>query len=165
MPEEPAGELYIYSDDIDTGKTGSLAALVKRLDAAGRRTAGVLSHKLMCEGSCTGYEAEFLAGGTRAQLALTKPAPGTFSWGRFHFFSAVFEQLAGELVIPAPDLFVLDEVGPLELSGGGFARWLPVVTRQAAITIIVIRKQCLEECIRHFELQRGIIIHKLEMFD
>ena len=162
MPENSSGQLYILSGPVDSGKTSALSALAQSACRSGLRMAGVLSHKRFQDESFIGYDAELLATGKRLPLARLHSQAGTFPGRRFHFFQAAFDGLTAELNEPASDIFIIDEIGPLELEGHGFARYLPDVIQIPAPVLIVIRTHCLDDCIRSFKLQSATLITDLD---
>jgi nucleoside-triphosphatase THEP1 len=111
--------------DIGSGKTRRAAAWVESEGLAGRTVAGVLALK-----APTGRQ--FLDIATGDQVALEHPAEGEVAVpvGRFQFRQAAFDWAVDRIgqSLGQADSVVIDEVGPLELGGAGFA---PLLDRLA----------------------------------
>ena len=111
--------------EIGSGKTRRAAAWVESEALAGRTVAGVLALK-----APTGRE--FLDIATGDQVALEHPAEdeAAVPVGRFQFRQAAFDWAVDriEQSLGQAGSVVIDEVGPLELRGAGFA---PLLDRLA----------------------------------
>jgi nucleoside-triphosphatase THEP1 len=111
--------------DIGSGKTRRAAAWVESEGLAGRTVAGVLALK-----APTGRQ--FMDIATGDQVALEHPAEGEVAVpvGRFQFRQAAFDWAVGRIgqSLGQARSVVIDEVGPLELGGAGFA---PLLDRLA----------------------------------
>ena len=111
--------------EIGSGKTRRAAAWVESEALAGRTVAGVLALK-----APTGRE--FLDIATGDQVALEHPAEDEMAVpvGRFQFRQAAFDWAVDriEQSLGQAGSVVIDEVGPLELRGAGFA---PLLDRLA----------------------------------
>ncbi len=120
--EPPA--LFLVTGASGAGKTEFLTALVERLKARGLRVGGLLSPGTHEGGVRTGFDVVDLATGRRAALSRRGGPP---EWpalaGPFHF-SPEGLSLGREALAVDADVSVVDEVGPLELSGGGWAAGL-----------------------------------------
>ena len=99
------------------------------------------------EGRREGHD--FLAlvdGAWSAPLTFTRdrPLPSSLAFGPFHFNRWLFHA-PRTLWSPAARLFVLDEVGPLELDRhGGFWPYLERIYAGPGHTLTVVRESCLE---------------------
>ncbi|MEO6132440.1 MAG: nucleoside-triphosphatase [Saprospiraceae bacterium] len=86
--------------------------------------------------------------------------------GRFIFSSEGFLQagtwLRDHLLNPSIHYLILDEIGPLELAGGGWDNCvkhaIPVLGEKNLI--LVVRRKLLEEVIQHYELKEYRIVEK-----
>jgi nucleoside-triphosphatase THEP1 len=111
--------------EIGSGKTRRASAWVESEALAGRTVAGVLALK-----APTGRE--FLDIATGDQVALEHPAEDEVAVpvGRFQFRQAAFDWAVDriEQSLERAGSVVIDEVGPLELRGAGFA---PLLDRLA----------------------------------
>ena len=111
--------------DIGSGKTRRAAAWVESEGLAGRTVAGVLALK-----APTGRQ--FMDIATGDQVALEHPAEDEVAVpvGRFQFRQAAFDWAVDRIgqALGQAGSVVIDEVGPLELRGAGFA---PLLDRLA----------------------------------
>ena len=94
--------------------------------------------------------------------------------GRFNFYTAAFEKANLILVnslAHGPDWLIIDEIGKLELDGGGFypaiKKIFPVYnTREChGNLLITVRDHLVEELTGFFELKEYRIIQQLEELD
>lgn len=113
----------------DAGKTQWMGEL-----AARRPVWGFISPKVYTDEVFVGYDLLCLPGGDRIPLARRAAAAsplGWFRYRRFHFNETAFDR-AGEKTrrvlsedrLSPGTVFLLDEVGPLEVAGGGLLREL-----------------------------------------
>ena len=116
-----------------SGKTTLAAAVVARLRARGYTVGGVLAPGLVEQGRRTGFDLVNLATGESAPLARETPnIDGPHArWSRFAFSPGGLALGARALGADSQgrDVIVVDEVGPFELAGGG---WAPALDDLAA---------------------------------
>ncbi|HNW58670.1 MAG TPA: nucleoside-triphosphatase [bacterium] len=105
----------------DSGKTAWLDAVVQRARSRGLQAEGLLSRGIRNNGRKSGFFLEDVASGERRLLAQERPdSERTLFYGRFYFAPATFAW--GNAVLQAcagTGTVVIDECGPLELSGAG----------------------------------------------
>lgn len=148
-------ELTIVTGPIDSGKT----SWCRELAAANPTCAGVLLLKVYLQGHRVGYDALPLPDGETipfARIAGHEPASWTGA-ERVGLFSisaagllAANARLLGAAALPGD--VIIDEIGPLELSGGGLSSGLRAVLASPLPRKIylVIRRDCLEAACGHF---------------
>jgi nucleoside-triphosphatase THEP1 len=113
-------------------------------DVARRRgigVGGVLAEARTADGLVTGLDAVDVATGNRVALAeYDRPTGGPVT-GRWHFHPAAFEAgLAWCRAVQPHQLFIVDELGPLELVQGlGWAPLLPRLRAHDGPVIAVVR--------------------------
>jgi nucleoside-triphosphatase THEP1 len=136
--------LYILSGDTGSGKTTRAAEVVERLRDRGLRVGGILAPGLLDNGRRTGFDILNLASGESAGLA-RDGAGGSAShaqWSRFSF-SPEGLALGNRALGPdarGADVVLVDEVGPFELAGGGWASALDRIAREyTGILVLVVR--------------------------
>ncbi|MCS7216451.1 MAG: DUF2478 domain-containing protein [Candidatus Bipolaricaulota bacterium] len=122
-----------------SGKTSAVLALSAALSARGAAFDGVASPRLLRDGQTVGYWVRHLRTGEERLLCSTEP-PG-LPYGRFFFrpealafANAVLARAAKEAAI-----VVVDEVGPLELQGGGFLPGLQACLSSQAFLVLTVR--------------------------
>jgi len=142
--------LAMLVGDRHSGKTTACRRLVEAAEERGLIVAGIVSAAMVRDGKVVGYEVIHIATNESAVLA-TLDGPGAQRVGRFHFRKeglglgrhalSGFDELDDSLVI-------VDEVGPLELSGGGWAELLPALAERAGLTLLTVRRTLASEVAR-----------------
>jgi nucleoside-triphosphatase THEP1 len=135
-----------------SGKTTLAKDVVSRLRSRGVRVAGVLAPGLVNDGRRTGFDLVDLATGERVALAREQQnVEGPHArWSRFAFSP---EGLAlGRRALTdgarAADVVVVDEVGPFELSGGGWAAPLDALTHGYGGRLLLVVRESVVEAVK-----------------
>jgi nucleoside-triphosphatase THEP1 len=141
-----------------SGKTGSVVSLAETLRRNGVSVRGVASVCLMDQGRRTGYDALDLSTGDRVALCRTDVPDQLLSAGQFSFFPEGFEfgfrVLLNNRHREHPDLVILDEVGPLELDGKGWAPALSeILAGDAQLLLLTVRPKLVDRVCRQWHLQ------------
>jgi nucleoside-triphosphatase THEP1 len=139
----------VLSGPTGSGKTTLALAVVECLRGRGVRVAGILAPGLLDHGRRTGFDIINLATGARAPLAREQQdTPGAHArWSRFAFHDeglALGRRALGTDAERA-EVIVVDEVGPFELAGGGWAPALDALTRFSGRVVFVVRDSLVEE--------------------
>ena len=128
-----------------SGKTTLTLAIVDRLRSRGVRVAGIAAPGLLTDGRRTGFDLVNLATGERASLAREKQNVGGphARWSRFAFTPEGLALGRRALTDDArgADVVVVDEVGPFELSGGGWAPSLDALTHGYHGTLLLVVRE------------------------
>jgi nucleoside-triphosphatase len=136
-------QLVLVSGPRNTGKTEYARWVVERARAAGLRVAGFYSEAEWEAGVKARFYLQDVADpGQRALLASVRPAPELdLRAGPFHLSSEVFRRADKVLRRAAgADLICIDEVGPLEVKGGGFHEALSfLLAEHAGILLLTVR--------------------------
>jgi len=157
--------IRIVSGPIDSGKT---TRMQRRYAACRPNTAaGFISPKIYIGDRFQGYQICSLADGRTAPLALlqeeyTGQFVPAFQFDRFIFAQAGFElgvSIIEDLLAAGfrGEIFI-DEIGPLELSGRGFAATLTRVLRTGNDLTICVRESCLEEVLAKFGIKEYLVL-------
>ncbi len=133
----------VVTGPTDGGKTTAVGELVRGLQAAGRPVAGFVQTAVRKEGRKVGFDVADLASGASARIA-TRVEHGQGEHGTQFVFERQGFDLARQALERADDASVLivDELGPVELRGGGH---LPAVrgalrrARPRAFVVVVRR--------------------------
>jgi len=107
-----------------TGKTGLLRRIVEDLRKQGLRVGGFLSPEELHHGTRNAFQVEDLATGKRGLLAdVSADGPKV---SKYHVEIASFESVAIPIMeeFSRYDVFVIDEIGPMELKSSRFAELL-----------------------------------------
>ena len=149
--------IHIVTGEVNAGKTTLMRTLFHFMPVSD----GLLSEKIYVDGDFSGYRLVHLQSGETRELALLQKAYlGQFReacrLGSFVFSSEAFrfglEILERQSANPAVRTLFLDEAGPLELNGQGFAGVLPALLLCGKSLYITVRRGCLEEFLRKFEI-------------
>lgn len=140
----------VLTGKVRGGKTTLVESVVAGLQEKDLRVAGVISRGIDQEGKRLGYLLVNIESLQKCILASVNPRSDWFQFRRFYFNPAAIDQGRSWLkqgLREGADLLVIDEVGPLELQGGG---WFPVLEEIAKIEspmcqLWVVREQSLTE--------------------
>lgn len=139
------------------GKTTFLRAYVARAAQSGRSIGGIASPAVFVADSRVGYDLIDLRSGKQQPLArVVASTTSTPTIGSFQFDNAAVAQ--GNVAIVAAvqsgaDLVAIDEVGPLEFRGQGWAPALETALRECRLDqelIVVVRAALLDDLPRRF---------------
>jgi nucleoside-triphosphatase THEP1 len=138
--------VFILSGPVHGGKTTFLERSLARWAACGLACGGFLSLAVTDANGAKGYDLLELKTGCRHPYLRREGKPDVERIGPFFFVPETLE-LARTIVrgADAHELLVVDEVGPLELRGGGLWPALrEVVAEPARRILLVIREEILE---------------------
>lgn len=136
--------VHVIAGARGAGKSTLLAAVVERLRADGLAVAGVSAPGEVRDGARWSFEVVDLATGERRPLARrdgpqTWPAIGPF---RVDPEGLAFARAALERAVSdAADIVAVDEVGPWELSGEGYAAQLDALRQARRPLLLVVREE------------------------
>lgn len=138
--------LLVLSGPVHAGKTTFLERAWARWSARGLACAGFLSPAVTDANGETGYDLLELPGGARRPYLRRRAGPGSERTGPFVFVPAALERARAILRrAGGAGLLIVDEVGPLELRGGGLWPDLrDAVRRPEGTTLLVVREGILE---------------------
>ena len=148
----------ILAGGIGAGKTKTAEAMAAPLRAAGHLVGGVISPRILRDGVTYGYRVRDLLTGKEAPLCSLDP-PG-IRFRRF-YFSPEGLQFAREAIIRAGGqarVMMVDEVGPWELRGGGFAPALEKALGTGKPLILTVRPHLVEKTLKWLELPRTRVL-------
>ncbi|CZR08921.1 nucleoside-triphosphatase [Trichococcus ilyis] len=159
------GQVHIITGEMDAGKTKKLLRIYRELPAG--TADGFASVKAFYdEGMFAGYDLKRLATGKevpfiRLKQAGETPPEGSFAFDRFTFLLAPLaaaEQAIRELLSdPLIRTVLLDEIGPVELSGNGFCGALQELLKSDKDLYLCINRKNLESVMKKF----GIATYQL----
>ena len=143
---EDSVPVILLTGAVGAGKTTTLMNLVRKWLQSGKDVRGIIAHRVMKQERVIGYDLEVIGRDVRLPLA-RKDGTGSERIGPFVFSD---DALAGgrralKAAVMA-DIVVIDEFGPLELKGGGWAEEIKWLAQESnAILILVVREPLLEQ--------------------
>ena len=146
---ESAMRCTIITGNRDAGKTRTAAHLAARLREDGARVGGIVSEARIEDGVKVGYSYVDLATGRRAEYARRKtapPAPGELAFDLLDEGVAFGCSAIRAAVLSGADALFVDEIGPLEMGGGGL--WPAVLESMRTFNgrvILTVRPSLAEE--------------------
>jgi len=180
--------ICVLTGAVHGGKTRAATAVVESARAAGQRVMGVLCPGRMRYGVRTSIDAEDLATGKRVRLASRRsgkrdgleglallepvvpalrdlPASGRARAGRFSFQSRGLmhgRRALRRAIRSFPDVVVIDEIGPLELSGQGWRAPSDLLVSayrdcRSRLLVLVVRERLLQRVCREWRLNPFVV--------
>lgn len=151
--------IFILTGPVHSGKTTLLEKVVRRLKKDKVKIDGFLSKALREGQEVTGYDLFDLREGEAVPLLRRT---GERKWqrvGSFFFLPSALDK-AERIILRSKDtdLAVVDEIGPLELSGKGF--WLAlkqVLFPPQTVYLVVVREKILEDFLAVLERSQARI--------
>lgn len=151
----------IITGDVNSGKTSLASKLVDFLKDK-YKIGGFLARSHFENGQKKSYFVENITNGNNLLLASLDNFGDTFVFGRFYFSQKTFKEISGyydENILKNIQIFVLDEVGPLEIRGDG---WFELINRLIkkwdGVVIFVVRKNLLEKFMDFWALEQPLVV-------
>ena len=137
--------VIVLTGPVRAGKTTFLERACRRWSERGLSCAGFLSPAITDANGESGYDLLELPSGLRRPYLRRLEEPGAERIGPFAFVSGTLERARSILRDPGRiDLLVVDEVGPLELRGGGLWPALrEAIRRPERTSLLVVREAIL----------------------
>jgi nucleoside-triphosphatase THEP1 len=159
--QEMRGKVYIVTGEVGEGKTTFLLRLTDILKKKDIKVGGILAPRIIEEGMTTGYDTVDISTGIRTPFLRHINREITSGVERFTQMEDGYQ--AGLKALD-PDnnmdsiLMVIDEAGPLELRGEGWAgRISELLNINKWQIIIVVRKNLVDEVARKFGIKDVMI--------
>lgn len=134
---------FILSGEINSGKSTRLSQLALKLASDGVIVAGLISMPCFKDGEKCGFELHIINNSkiiSVIEFASIAARSGWQKFRRWHFNPNAFAN-ANSFKFDKADLFILDEIGPLEIEWhGGFFPLTRTIYLRYQTTITVIRK-------------------------
>jgi len=150
---------------IGEGKTSAGLRLLSLLRQSGARVGGFLAPRLLEGNETIGYSLVDLASNTTHSFVGLEP--NDVSVGRFFVSRAGFD-LADRTVTKAVDeeqIVFLDEVGRLELEGGGHAPAIRRLLASGAVPVLLVRDSFVDLAVRAFGIENPILFRARDARD
>jgi nucleoside-triphosphatase THEP1 len=151
----------IITGETGEGKTLLLKKLIDLLHEKGVRTGGILAPRIIEQGITTGYDIVNIATGRRSPFLRHINREITTGVERFTQFKEGYET-GLEALDPANNIHnamvVIDEAGPLELRGEGWAQRIQeLLNKNESQIILVVRKSLVRQVMDKFNIDDAII--------
>jgi general stress protein 26/nucleoside-triphosphatase THEP1 len=150
---------------IGSGKTSTGLRLLSLLRQSEIQVGGFLAPRVMEGDETVGYSLIALA--TNATHPFASLEPNDVPAGRF-FISEEGLALADRAVTAALDeasVVFVDEVGHLELGGGGHASAVRRLLASSVLPILLVRDELVEEVVRTFDIVDPVVFHARDALD
>jgi len=149
--------VFLITGEKGEGKTSFAGLVVEALRGRHLRVGGILAPGYWTDGLRSGFDVVDLTSGERLPLARTNPGTEALeTTGRFRFLPPGLD--LGRAALDARrladvDVAVVDEVGPLELRGLGWARSLDeIVGAGPIVLLLVVRTELAEDVCSRWRL-------------
>jgi nucleoside-triphosphatase THEP1 len=148
--------IMIMTGPVRSGKTSYLAGVATDLTRRRIGASGFLSPAAFEGGRQIGYDLSVLGRETPIPYIRAAGEPGWERVGPYYFIPEALEVARREIRESRErDLLIVDELGPLELAGGGLWGVLePVLSGAARRCLLVVRESCLRDLLDKIGGQR-----------
>jgi nucleoside-triphosphatase THEP1 len=153
--------ILVLAGSVHSGKTTFLRELLSNLEALRLPVSGYLSPLVMIEGKTAGYDLFDIKKGQSIPFLRTEGEAGWQKVGPYFFLPSGLEAAAAAILGHRPgEILIVDEVGPMELSGRGvWPALAEVLSRPSVNCLLVVRKPLLHA------LQNRLGKTPVEVFD
>jgi len=150
---------------IGSGKTAAGLRLLSLLRSYGIAVGGILAPRILKGEETVGYSVIDLS--TNATHPFAGLEPSDVQIGKFYLSQAgldLAERVIHNALNERPVVFI-DEVGRLELSGGGHAPAIRQLLQSSSVPVLLVRDTLVEQAVRVFDIANPFIFHASEMRD
>lgn len=154
--------MVIVTGKRGSGKTGLVTQVAARLRAAGLRVGGIVAPGTYRDGRRYAFDVVALASGERRPLSARDPQPGWIEEKCFWADPAGLALGRAALVPDGADVIVVDEVGPWELAGSGWAERLDELVSGTVPLLLVVRSACLFDVVSRWDLAPVAVLEVTE---
>jgi nucleoside-triphosphatase THEP1 len=153
---ELKSKVLILTGGIQEGKTSLLRNILASLGKHRKDIEGFLSEVIRENGIRTGYKLIPLNGEAPEVLCTTQPGSGKTVYGKFYFNNKAADlgrKILAEAEKKSAPLIIIDEIGPLEMNGKGWANNIDSLCAGTGIPMIwVVRRNLAEKAARKWNL-------------
>jgi nucleoside-triphosphatase THEP1 len=139
--------LVIITSEINSGKTQTLEKISNALKAKNISVGGFLSIAEFEKGKKVSYHLKNIATDEEVPIATQRKFDTSITIGKYFFYEHAFDKANDWLTDTRQlNVIIIDEVGPLEMRGGGFYELLTNLFQDfKGVLIIAVRNEILEE--------------------
>lgn len=146
--------IFILTGERQSGKTTFLKELIRIIRSKGINPGGFISEGIHEGENRTGFNLIDISTGSETELCSTVERPGMIRQGRFWFSREALhkgEEIIRQAVSSRSGIIVIDEVGPLEISGKGWYDAIENATATSdAVHIWTVRKSLINKAARRW---------------
>jgi nucleoside-triphosphatase THEP1 len=154
--------LIIITGEIQQGKTTYLANIVTSLREKGFRMNGIIARGVHDANGRIGYDLEDINTGEKHIYIRNVYTPGWFRYGKYYFSPEGLEfgkYILQNITEENTDLIVIDEIGPVEIKGRGWADDIERLVSTSQIPQLwVVRRSLLKRAIRQWNVGEVLVI-------
>jgi len=149
MKNQASHNIYLLKGAVQGGKTSFLSSITELFQKEGIAVGGFLSPGSITEGKRSGFELRQIGTGIQVSMAGLKEKEHWFKYRRFWFNPMAFAQ--GEMWMEESlkrkdEVLIIDEVGPMELEGRGWAGLLDRLVRNTdTLQLWSVREQLVSQ--------------------
>jgi len=158
-------QILFVTGNTGSGKSSFLKTLRRELESAGIKSAGIISPGRYPGPGEKEYDLELVPGGKKYFLSSRNRNPEWKSIGNFWFNPRALEaglRHLNKLNFQESDLYLLDEVGPLELDGLIWAPAIPDLLEKGIPMIWTLRQSIVGRVCEKWRIADPTIIHLFE---
>jgi nucleoside-triphosphatase THEP1 len=160
-----ASPVILFVGPVGGGKTSTLTSLVSKWRASGKEVRGLLAHRVMEKGHRVGYDLEVIGKERRSALA-RKEGAGIEQIGPFVFLDDALARGRKALrAATSAQIVIVDEIGPLELSGRGWSREVERLLHKSKVTLILVARESLQEQLTKWLQSFDRVVHSLHTWE
>lgn len=156
-------KIYIITEDEHKGKTTFVKNIVSRLLNSGLNIQGFIAEAVVVDKKLTGYDLKNVQNNKKVQIITKDKHDNWLKLGPYFFNPGGFDfgiDILNNKNINNADLIIIDEIGPLELSGKGWCNQINnLLTVNPVPMIWVVRKSIIKEVIEKWEISNYEIIN------
>ena len=153
--------VFIITGGHGSGKSELVIKLAGILRAAGKKPGGICAAGLWENGIRAGFDLIDLASNRRVPLCRSGVSGAAVTAGKFGFYAEGLSAGASALspeILSGTDMVFIDEIGFLELDGGGWASALNRLLQDAKHPLILVSRDYLLDRIRaHWKLHSAVV--------
>ncbi|MFW5725095.1 MAG: nucleoside-triphosphatase [Bacteroidota bacterium] len=161
--EENRPNIIIVTGGINRGKTTFTTKITDILKSEGIRVSGFVTLGNTNDNHRNSYSIKEINTGTGAELCTIIPQQGQLQYGRFYFNKNTIKmgcEILSNSVKHTPDLIVIDEIGPLEINGKGWAPAIEELVSTSGITQLwVVRERLVKPIMRKWNVGNILLLN------
>lgn len=158
--KEKSSKVIIVSGNISEGKTSFIQGLIGKLKSEGIPVAGIYSPKIQHNGVTIGYDIVDIESNERFSFLRLNQGSSGHSIGRFNIEPAAMlwgDKILSPARLKDKTIIIIDEIGKLELNGGGWKNSLEKLLKSDNNLIITVRTDYVDRIIQKFVINDATV--------